>query len=195
MRSPPPDGEIPLYLVRIGDDHPKACTGRRLLDRGLARPPPTGRPRPPPPLLLDPYAPRPVAPEDRAIAISGGILVVDCSWNILGMEGAFRAGSVPGSARAAHRRLPWLVAGNPQHFGRLAELNSVEALVAALYILGEPERARSILSGFPGGEGLFEVNAAAFRAYVEGRSADGVRAAERTLFGGPRADRTPAPRS
>ncbi|MCI4367073.1 MAG: DUF367 domain-containing protein, partial [Thermoplasmata archaeon] len=81
-----------------------------------------------------------------------------------------------------HRRLPWLVAGNPQHYGRVSELNTAEALGAALYLIGETERARTLLAGFPGGRGFFEVNAVAFGAYLPAEDGTRMIEAERRLF-------------
>ncbi len=178
-RNPRPSG-IPLYLVRVGDDHPKACTGRRLLARGLAVAPPSGRDRRALPILLDPHAGLPLAPCDRDRALAGGLLAVDCSWNGLYARGRFPAGSVP---RAVGRRLPWLLAANPQHFGRLSELNTVEALGAALYLLEEPERATELLRGFPGGGSWVALNERYLDAYRAAGDAEGIRAAEHRLFG------------
>lgn len=192
--SPPREGEVPLFLERVGDDHPKACTGRRLLDRGLARPAfrashgVRG-------LVLDPHAERPLSLADRPAGLRGGLLAVDCSWNRLGATGRF-----PGEAGEARRsrtarRLPWLLAANPQHFGRLAELNTAEALAAGLYLLGEEARARALLDGFPGGRSFFALNATSLAAYRAAPDADGILAAELRLAGSPTAPRSRAPRS
>jgi rRNA small subunit aminocarboxypropyltransferase len=70
------------------------------------------------------------------------------------------------------------VAANPQHHGRLAELNTAEAFAASLFVLGEPVRARRILEPFAGGPTFFELNAAAFTSYARADSADGILAAE-----------------
>ena len=164
-------------MLVVGDDHPRACTGRRLLRLGLAgelRERPSARERP---VVLDPYAERPLTLQDRAAAEADGIVVVDCSWNRLsGGQGParFPAGLA--------RRLPMLVATNPQHFGRLGELNTAEALAAALFVLGRPEQARALLRGFAGGETFFEVNRERLRRYASGGTPAEVVAAERALF-------------
>ncbi len=65
--------------------------------------------------VLDPHAADPLSAADRALARRGGVLAVDCSWNRLASRGR-----LPGLAvddGGIHRRLPILVAGNPQHFG------------------------------------------------------------------------------
>lgn len=167
----------------VGDDHPKACTGRRLLHRGLAGP--AGRAAVPsrPPVVLDPFADEPLSAADRSTAERGGLLAVDCSWNRLSERGRFFREGRGAAPFGRPRRLPLLVATNPQHFGRLAELNTAEALAAALYVLGRPAEASAVLVGFPGGEAFFEVNRDRLDRFARAATADDVRAAERSLFG------------
>lgn len=178
-RSPPPSG-LPLFLERVGDDHPKACTGRRLLDRGWAAPRPRGPTRLGRPLLLDPHAPTPLAPSDAELGRAHGLLAIDCSWNALGARGTFPEGF---GGRGRPRRLPWLLAANPQHFGRLGELNTAEALAAGLYVLGEPARALALIAEFPGGRGWAPLNARFLEAYAACSGPEEILEAERRLFG------------
>ena len=172
-----PDLPIRLGVLVVGDDHPRACTGRRLVRLGLAeelrgRSPPRERP-----IVLDPYAERPLTTQDVPTAETGGIVAVDCSWSRLA-DGQGPARFPAGLAR----RLPMLVATNPQHFGRLGELNTAEALAAALFVLGRAEQGRSLLSGFAGGETFFDVNRERLLRYAEGASPEAIVAAERALF-------------
>jgi pre-rRNA-processing protein TSR3 len=177
-RSPSPRAALPLFVRVVGDDHPKACTGRRLLVRGLAR---AARHEPggPPPVVLDPFAAEPLSALDRIEARRGGLLVVDCSWNRLSARGKFPRDRNDGP----HRRLPILVAANPQHYGRVAELNTVEAFAAALYLLGRGEESESLLAGFAGGDGFLALNRQRLDRYREARDPEAVRIAERDLFG------------
>ena len=182
-RNPRADGAVPLLVRIVGDDHPKACTGRRLVRRGLARP--VGRidGLAPPPVLLDPFADEPLSGGDRARSAVAGFLVVDCSWNRLGARSGFAAEAGGGRARPARRRLPILIAANPQHYGRVAELNTVEAFAAALYLTARASAAARLLEGFPGGVEFLAVNRERLDRYARARSADEVRSAERELFG------------
>jgi rRNA small subunit aminocarboxypropyltransferase len=182
-RSRSPDREIPLLLLFSGEDSPRACTGRRLLHAGLAREVSPGRPPRPGPVLLDPHAERPLGPGDRAAAHRGGLLIVDCSWNRLGARGGFPVAAPWLDRVEVRRRLPFVLAANPQHFGRLGELTTAEAAAAGLYLLGEPDRARALLGRFRGGLGFFELNASALARYTGSSTVDQLRAAETALYG------------
>ena len=50
------------------------------------------------------------------------------------------------------------MAANPVNFGKPCMLSSIEALAAALYILGEKERATEVLSKVNWGVRFLEVN-------------------------------------
>jgi pre-rRNA-processing protein TSR3 len=175
------DGPVPLFLFVAGEDHPKACTGRRLVRRRLAQPL-SGEQRPRfPPLLLDPHAAAPLSSADRPLAHHAGLLGIDCSWNRLAQRGGYPGPTWIRSLRE-HRRLPWLVAANPQHYGRIGELNTAEAFAAALWILGEPERGAELLTTFPGGPNFLEVNRERLARYAAAPDSAGTVAAERALF-------------
>ncbi|MHB8351854.1 MAG: ribosome biogenesis domain-containing protein [Thermoplasmata archaeon] len=175
----PAEGTIPLYLRFAGEDHPKACTGRKLRQRGLLS---VGLRGERGSVLLDPHAPHPLSASDTDRARRAGLLAVDCSWNQLGDRGGYPTSSGT-SGRGHRRRLPYLLAGNPQHYGRMAELNTAEALAAALWILGERERAQALLAGFSGGTEFFRINHTFLGRYATCADADEIRTAERDLFG------------
>ena len=181
-RSPPPDGPVRLFVRLAGEDHPKACTGRRLLARGLVRSPSGSSARP---IVLDPHADRPLSAVDLPTAAREGILAVDCSWNRLADRGRLPAFLEGAERTGPHRRLPILLAANPQHFGRPTELNTVEALAAATYLVDRPDQAARLLEGFRGGPAFWTLNRERLAAYRAARNADEVRDAERRLFGGP----------
>ncbi|MCI4353323.1 MAG: DUF367 domain-containing protein [Thermoplasmata archaeon] len=180
-RSPSTDRTTPLFVRITGEDHPKACTGRRLLRQRLAREWKDLEPRGRTPILLDPRAPDPLTPLDRPRAMASGLLVVDCSWNRLGQRGGFDP-SLKGLGRLPRRRLPWLLAGNPQHYGRVGELNTAEAFAAALDILGDRLGAERVLETFAGGPGFLALNARLLDAYRNARSEQELRSAEREFF-------------
>lgn len=186
-------GPIPRYVLVLGDDHPHACTGRRLLRQGLATAAPLrnlGHGA----IVLDPFAADPLSEEDRPAAERGGVAAIDCSWNRLSERGGFSVSGRRGDTSGRPRRLPLLVATNPQHFGRVGELNTAEALGAALYLLGRPEEAEALLQGFAGGRAFLEVNRPRLERYRRARTPDEVRAAERALFGPGSSSRAPGAR-
>ena len=175
---------IRLGIVLVGDDHARACTGRRLLRLGLATPVPAAGAGG---VLLDPYSSQLLSAADRGRAERGGVVALDCSWNRLSAERSRRFGPSPAATNRGHRRLPMLVATNPQHFGRVGELNTVEALAAALWVLGRADAAGRLLNGFAGGPAFSVVNRARLERYAAARTPEEVGLAERASFGGPAA--------
>jgi len=179
-----PDRRIRVGVVLVGDDDPRRCTGRRLIRLGLAREVrdaagPSDRP-----VVLDPYSAVPLTAADRTRASAGGLVAVDCSWNRLSASRSGHPRSGGSSIGSGARRLPILVAANPQHFGRLGELNTVEALAAALYLLGRPGEAVRLLSGFAGGPTFLELNRERLDRYARAQSVEELVESERALFGG-----------
>ncbi len=193
-RSPPARRAPRLLLWVAGDDDPRVCTGLRLLRFGRAvRVGDPDRLRPPP-IVLDPHAPLALSHADLDAARQGGILAVDCSWNQLARRGRFPGAERKGRSRPLARRLPYLLAANPQHFGRMGELNTVEALSAALYVLGFPEEAAGLLEGFRGGPAFLDVNRAPLDLFALAGSSDEVSTIERRAYGGetgPEPERSP----
>lgn len=182
-RNPPPRSALRLLIVLAGEDHPRACTGRRLLRWGRVERVTREDAGSPTPVVLDPYSATPLSGSDQEAARRGGLLVVDCSWNRLAARGRFPGSERAGRPRTVHRRLPVLIATNPQHYGRAAQLNTAEALCAALYVLGRPEEAAKLISGFAGGDEFLEVNRERLERYSRAVSPGEVTAAERALFG------------
>jgi rRNA small subunit aminocarboxypropyltransferase len=181
--NPRPRSALRLLIVLAGEDHPKACTGRRLLRWGRVERASREDSGSPAPVVLDPYSPTPLSGADRAAVARGGLLVVDCSWNRLSARGAFPGSERTGRSRTPHRRLPVLVATNPQHYGRVAQLNTVEALCAALYVLGRPDEAQKVIAGFAGGDEFLVVNRDRLESYSRAVAPGEIMVAEKTLFG------------
>ena len=181
--NPLPDASLRRYILVLGDDHPKACTGRRLLHRGLALLPPAAGRRDRVPVVLDPFSSEVLSRADRPTAERGGVLAVDCSWNRLSDRGPGGFGGRFAARGGRHRRLPLLVATNPQHYGRVGELNTAEALSAALYLLGDRPGAEHLLGGFAGASAFFDVNRARLERFSAARSSYDARGIEREIFG------------
>jgi pre-rRNA-processing protein TSR3 len=126
-------------------------------------------------LVLNPFATERLLPSDRVEAVGHGLVVVDCSWEKVGM--AFSA-RLPGLGR----RLPTLLASNPVNYAKPHKLSSVEALAAALRIMGFSERASQMLSIFKWGQTLLTLNAEPFEAYSLAMSEEEMEKAEAEFF-------------
>jgi len=110
------------------------------------------------------------------------VLGIDCSWNRLEARGGYpNAPAWLGKVRT-RRRLPWLVAANPQHFGRVGELNTAEAFAATLWLLGERDRALSLIEAFPGGTTFLRINSERLADYGAAATLEQLRAAEALQF-------------
>jgi pre-rRNA-processing protein TSR3 len=67
-----------------------------------------------------------------------------------------------------------LVAANPVNFGKPCVLSSVEALAAALYIIGEKDRAGELLSKVSWGIRFLEVNREPLDLYANAKDSQDV---------------------
>ena len=150
--------DIRVYALMHHEDDPRKCTASRLVRAGEIRVARDARKIPPGAVVLDPGAPKALSREDLKQIIKHGLLVVDCSWNQLTTFPRLRSG-------LRHRALPFLVAANPVNFGKPQRLCSAEAVAAALYILGDKDRARRMLSHFRWGDAFIEVNGELLEGY------------------------------
>ena len=143
-----------LHVRYEGDDDPDKCTARKLERFDLAelhrsdRATPYG-------VVLNPHADVALSPAD---ADATTLVALDCSWETAG-EAMF-------SLAGDHRALPFLVAANPVNYGNAFQLTTVEALAAALHILGHPEHAERILAKFTWGETFLALNEEPLRRYA-----------------------------
>ena len=180
-RNRSPEFALELYLVFAGEDRPRPCTGRRLLRAGAVRGLGEEGSWPEGAVVLDPFSPEPLSPADRSNGRSR-LVGVDCSWNQLSARGTYPRTARRLNRLRARRRLPWLLAGNAQHYGHLGQLNTAEALAAAAYILGEVEQARYLLSASGVGVSLLELNREPLESYRQAKGRSGILDAEREFF-------------
>ena len=149
---------IPLFAYRDNSCDPRKCTVKKLERAGLIKIVTRLAAIPRNTLLLDPTAEQALSPADRHVK---SITALDCSWEVLdtGVVSSWRI----------RRALPFLVAANPVNFGRPCMLSSVEALAAALFIMGEKVQAEEILSKVSWGVRFLEVNAEPLALYAQAK--------------------------
>jgi pre-rRNA-processing protein TSR3 len=82
------------------------------------------------------------------------------------------------------RALPYLIASNPVNWGRPMELNSAEAAIASLIILGETEQAEKFIERFNWGAEFIRLNGGMLNEYSNAKdSGDVVRIQYEYLMG------------
>ena len=154
---------IPLYAYRDNSCDPRKCTVKKLEKAGFLKIFTKISQIPRNTLLLDPTAEQAFSPADKNIR---SITVLDCSWVVLD------TGKV--SSWRIRRALPFLVAANPVNFGKPCVLSSIEALAAALFIMGDRQRASDILSKVSWGIRFLEVNREPLELYANAKDSTDV---------------------
>lgn len=150
---------ISLFAIIEGEDDPKKCTARKLVRMRLAKLVEDPQKLPGEAIVLNPLAEKAISRTDRRRAEISGIVVLDCSWR--------RLESFPKIRKdLRHRALPYLLSANPVSYGRPCTLSSAEALAAALWIIGEREQAKLIMSKFGWGETFISLNRDLLEAYA-----------------------------
>lgn len=148
-----------LYAYMMGQDDPKKCSANRLVKLRLASPVYRRSQVPKRTLILNPYASELLTKLDRDLILTYGLMVIDCSWK--------RAETVFLARIDEGRKLPILLAANPVNFARAGMLSSVEALAAALYIVGIKKEAQEILRIYKWGPHFLELNQDPLDSYAE----------------------------
>lgn len=169
----PADGP-PLFVVDARQCDPKKCTAHKLKRHGLVnfvRYPRRGS------ILLNPTSEVTISRLDAPAALGRGITALDCSWK--------RAQEIfkKRSARVLPRRIPYLVAANPVRYGTPDELSTVEALSAALYILGFEDGSSQLLQKFKWGPHFADLNRDLLESYSEAGTEVKVKEIERSVLG------------
>jgi len=127
-------------------DDPKKCTAAKLVKFGLAKDVNKTSTKT---LILDPFAEKFLLNKDKNLVSS--ITGIDCSWKLAGKTFASKFIGLK-------RKLPPLFAGNPVNYSKLNKLTTVEALSAALYILGYQDDSLELLDKFKWGHTFYDLN-------------------------------------
>jgi pre-rRNA-processing protein TSR3 len=150
---------LQLYVYHARQDDPKKCSARRMQRFGLATLYESAGKLPAGAILLSPLAEQALSPGDIIYA-HRGIVVLDCTW-----DEVERIFPKLRSKRMEERALPYLLAANPVNYGKPFMLNSAEAFVAALYILGQRGQALEVAGRFKWGETFLALNREPLEAY------------------------------
>lgn len=103
-------------------------------------------------ILLNPLSEKSLSKEDEKVAETKGILALDCSWKTIEQQFPYIEG------KYVSRALPFVLAVNPVNYGKANKLSTLEAFVAALYILDRTEQAEEILKLYKWGPQFIELN-------------------------------------
>ncbi|KAK9887022.1 hypothetical protein WA026_019947 [Henosepilachna vigintioctopunctata] len=144
------DVSFPVAMWDFNQCDPRKCSGRKLARMKLIKPLKIKQKFHG--VVLTPMGFKCISPEDKEIILAKGIAVVDCSWA--------KVDETPiASLKTNHGRLlPFLVAANPINYGKPFQLSCVEALAAAMYIVGFKSNARYYLNKFSWGHSFLDLN-------------------------------------
>jgi len=160
--------EVPIHAIWLAQDDPKKNTAVKLSKRGTLRLHERFTKLPRRGIILEPLCGKVLGPEDHSILLEeGGSLVgLDCSWAHI--ENSVE--QVMKNTRLKGRMLPLLLAANPVNWGKPGKLTTAEALAASLFLIGNENQARDLLSAFNWGEQFFILNKEPLEAYQNAKS-------------------------
>lgn len=156
---------IPVIIYDKCQCDPKKCTAKRMLKFGLGKEAKTLGAIPKGSVVLSPFSDKAMSPADIVHA-RRGLVVMDLTWTNID--------EFPRLKNVEERALPYLLASNPINWGRPMELNSAEAVMAALYILGEKEQADQFLGRFNWGPEFLRLNGEMLEDYSKAKDSTGV---------------------
>lgn len=155
---------IKLFVYYANEDDPKKCTAKKLKRFGLVELEKSIKKIPRRSIILNPLAEKSISKEDLDIAIENGITALDCSWENVEKDFRFFSRFI------FNRALPFLLAANPVNYGKPSKLTTLEALAASLYILGEKDHAKELLSIYTWGQQFLILNKELLDRYSEAKN-------------------------
>jgi len=150
---------IPVLIYDKCQCDPKKCTAKRMVKFGLGKEVglsniPSGA------IVLSPFSDKALSPADRTYA-KKGLVVMDLTWTNID--------DFPRVRRTEERALPYLLAANPINWGRPMELNSAEAVMASLVILGEDDQAAEFIQRFNWAPEFMRLNGSMLEDYAKAK--------------------------
>lgn len=156
---------IPVIIHDKCQCDPKKCTAKRMLKFGLGKEAKTLSSIPRGSIILSPFSRQALSPADKKYARKG-LVVMDLTWTNIDEFPRVKGGE--------ERALPYLLASNPINWGRPMELNSAEAVLAALLILGEDEQAGEFMGRFNWAPEFIRLNGEMLKDYSEAKDSSDV---------------------
>ena len=156
---------IPVIIHDKCQCDPKKCTAKRMLKFGLGKEAKTLSAVPSGSIVLSPFSKTALSPADIVHARKG-LVVMDLTWTNID--------EFPRVRGTNERALPYLLASNPINWGRPMELNSAEAVLASLLILGEKEQAESFLGRFNWAPEFIRLNGSMLEDYSKAKDSSEV---------------------
>jgi len=144
-----------IQVLMLKQDDPRKCTAAKLVKFGLAN---NVHKTSKKTLVLDPFAEKTLLNKDKKLIRS--VTGIDCSWNLADKTFIKKFTGI-------RRKLPPLFAGNPVNYSKLNKLTTVEAISAALYILGHQDLSLKMLDKFKWGHTFYELNKALLDEYYK----------------------------
>ena len=164
-----------IYVLHYRQDDPKKCTALKMVRFRVARLIYSLRDIPRKAVVLNPFGTKVLTPLDRDLILKYGLVVIDVSWK----EGL----SILRRIKERNCRvLPLLIAANPTNYGKPTKLSSAEAVMAALYIIGEVDEAMRIASLFKWGEVFIRLNYELLEAYRKAKTYEEVLEIQREFL-------------
>lgn len=166
---------VQLYVYSLEQDDPRKCTSAKLHRLKLVKNLKYASEIPRRAILLDPFTSDVLLPTDSEIARRFGIVAIDSSWK-KSSESMFR------KYRGIHKRLPLLVPVNPVNYGHIGWLSSLEALAAALFLVGFKAQSEKLLTVFNWASNFLFLNNNQFDSYGKAKDIDEIYELEKKFY-------------
>ncbi|WP_337861146.1 DUF367 family protein [Ferroplasma sp.] len=146
-----------IFYVYMNQDDPKKSTMKKLERYGMAIKISVNKIYNK--LYLTPYSDNFLLNSCRILFHERGIVVVDGSWN--------RINTIENFKGKNGKKLPLLLPVNPVNYGKPGKLSSLEALAAALYIMGYIELAEQVISKYSWAQNFINTNIEPLNDYMK----------------------------
>jgi len=169
-----PEQKINVYICNLHTCNPKICTAVRVIRFNKAKDISANNIKREH-IVLTPFSETSLSRADRELIFKLGIVGVDCSWNDINNGKRILN-------KGTGRALPFLVAANPTNYGVPSKLSTLEAIAAALYIIGEKELSKEMLSIVKWGEEFYKINREYLEAYSNAKDSSEIIILQREIM-------------